>query len=134
MQLYTKAYELFKKHSPQANGHGQGRLTLRIAGRIATTYYAAGKFDMAVRFFERIAKTYRRERWGTLLRPLLATWYKCAQQLGDVELSVRLLVEMLAHGTSYPLVVWIVVSDDREVQVQMTTKTIQLCRKTFLPC
>ena len=66
---------------------------------------------MAVRFFERIAKTYRRERWGTLLRPLLTTWYKCAQQLGDVELSVRLLVEMLAHGTP-PLPVWIVVADD----------------------
>ena len=67
---------------------------------------------MAVRFFERIAKTYRRERWGTLLRPLLTTWYKCAQQLGDVELSVRLLVEMLAHGTpSSP--VWIVVADDQ---------------------
>jgi hypothetical protein len=98
VELYTKAYELFKKHSPLSNRHGQGRLTLRIAGRIATTYYAAGKFDMAVRFFERIAKTYRRERWGTLLRPLLTTWYKCAQQLGDVELSVRILVEMLAHG------------------------------------
>ena len=54
---------------------------------------------MAVRFFERIAKTYRRERWGTLLRPLLTTWYRCAQRLGDVELSVRILVEMLAHGT-----------------------------------
>ena len=98
-QLYTKAYELFKKHSPLTNGHGQGRLTLRVAGRIAATYHAAGKFDMAVRFFERIAKTYRRERWGTMLRPLLTTWYKCAQRLGDVELSVRILVEMLAHGT-----------------------------------
>ncbi|KAI9441462.1 Foie gras liver health family 1-domain-containing protein [Lactarius indigo] len=99
LELYTKAYELFKKHSPLSNGNGQGRLTLRVAGRIAGTYYAAGKFDMAVRFFERIAKTYRRERWGTTLRPLLATWYKCAQRLGNVELSVKILVEMLAHGS-----------------------------------
>ncbi|KAH9072843.1 Gryzun, putative trafficking through golgi-domain-containing protein [Lactarius deliciosus] len=99
LELYTKAYELFKKHSPLSNGNGQGRLTLRVAGRIAGTYYAAGKFDMAVRFFERIAKTYRRERWGATLRPLLATWYKCAQRLGDVELSVKILVEMLAHGS-----------------------------------
>ena len=88
---------------------------------------------MAVRFFERIAKTYRRERWGTLLRPLLATWYKCAQQLGDVELSIRILVEMLAHGTPFPFC-WILVAEDREVQVLMTTKTKQLCRRTFLPC
>jgi hypothetical protein len=51
-------------------------------------------------FFERIAKTYRREKWNDLLRPLLATWYACAQQLGDVELSIRLLIEMMGHGNS----------------------------------
>lgn len=51
-----------------------------------------------VRFFERIAKTYRRENWDVMLKPLLQTWYACAQQLGDVELSVQLLIEMLAHG------------------------------------
>ena len=50
------------------------------------------------RFFERIAKTYRREKWNDLLRPLLATWYACAQQLGDVELGIRLLLEMMGHG------------------------------------
>ncbi|KAI0050806.1 hypothetical protein FA95DRAFT_1676484 [Auriscalpium vulgare] len=98
LELYTKSYELFKTHSVVSNGQGQGRLTLRIAYRIAQTYYASGKFDMAVRFFERIARTYRREKWGVMLKPLLATWYACAQQLGDVELSVRLLVEMLGHG------------------------------------
>lgn len=68
---------------------------------------------MAVRFFERIAKTYRRERWGAMLRSLLTTWYKCAQQLGDVELSVRILVEMLAHGIPCPLVVRTVVTDNK---------------------
>ena len=50
------------------------------------------------RFFERIARTYRREKWYSMLRPLLSTWYTCAQQLGDVELSICLLVEMLGHG------------------------------------
>ncbi|KAJ7503038.1 Foie gras liver health family 1-domain-containing protein [Mycena galericulata] len=99
LELYTKAYELFKKYAP-ANTHNQnqGRLTLWIAYRIGQTYYESGKFDMAVRFFERIAKSYRREKWGLLLRPLLATWYACAQRLGDVELSISLLVEMLGYG------------------------------------
>jgi hypothetical protein len=116
-QLYTKSYELFKKHttSPSPNTT-QGRLTLWIAYRIAQTYYDSGKFDMAVRFvvdstdelpssmsssssfFERIAKTYHREKWYSMLRPLLSTWYACAQQLGDVELSVKLLVEQLGQG------------------------------------
>ena len=47
-ELYTKSYELFKKHSP-ANAQGTGRLILRIALRIAQTYHDAGKFDMAVK-------------------------------------------------------------------------------------
>lgn len=50
------------------------------------------------RFFERIAKTYRREQWSTMLGPLLRKWYACAQQLGDVELSIKLLVELLISG------------------------------------
>jgi hypothetical protein len=111
------------------------RLTLRIAGRIATAYYAAGKFDMAVRFFERIAKTYRRERWGTMLRPLLTTWYKCAQRLGDVELSVRILVDASAWYAPISLFVQIIVADEvGKVQVQMTMKTIWHYRRIFLPC
>ncbi|KAF9809102.1 hypothetical protein IEO21_07571 [Rhodonia placenta] len=96
-QLYTRSYELFKAFSP-SNTQGHSRLTLWIAYCIAQTYYESGKFDMAVRFFERIAKTYRREKWGSLLQPLLTAWYSCAQQMGDMELSVRLLFEMLGHG------------------------------------
>ncbi|KAF7321602.1 hypothetical protein MKEN_00681300 [Mycena kentingensis (nom. inval.)] len=99
LELYTKAYELFKKYAPAKTQHQtQSRLTLWIAYRIGQTYYESGKYDMAVRFFERIAKSYRRERWKLLLQPLLSTWYKCAQQMGDVELSIRLLVEMLGYG------------------------------------
>ena len=113
LELYTRAYELFKKYSP-TNTQNLGRQTLWIAYRIAQTYYESGKFDMAARyahpyhytpkltlrtrFFERIAKTYRREKWDTMLVPLLSTWYKCAQQLGDMELGVQLLFELLAHG------------------------------------
>ena len=62
------------------------------------------------RFLERIAKTYRRERWESILHPLLSQWYMSAQKMGGVDLSVKLLVEMLGHGTplamqdvSYPL-------------------------------
>ncbi|KAH7883282.1 Gryzun, putative trafficking through golgi-domain-containing protein [Phlebopus sp. FC_14] len=95
LELYTKSYELFRTYNSTAS---QGRLTLWIACRIAHTYYESGKFDMAVRFYERIAKTYRREKWNAMLRPLFSTWYVCAQKLGDVELIVRLLVEMIGYG------------------------------------
>ena len=85
-----------------------------IACRIAQTYYQSGKFELAIRyahldclswsklmghrFFERIAKTYRREKWNVMLRPLFPTWYTCAKKLGDVEMTVRLLVEMIGYG------------------------------------
>ncbi|KAF5354759.1 hypothetical protein D9756_005506 [Leucocoprinus leucothites] len=98
LELYTKAYELFKKYNPgDTTNNGQGRLTLWIAYRIAQTYCDSGQYEMAIRFFERIAKTYRREHWGSMLRPLLTTWYSCAKQLDDVELSIRLLFEMMGH-------------------------------------
>lgn len=95
LELYTKSYELFKKHSSTTS---QGRLTLWIAYRIARTYYESEKFDVAIRFFERIAKTYRREKWKHMLRPLLSTWYACAQKLNDVELMATLLVEMIGYA------------------------------------
>ncbi|KAG1830148.1 Gryzun, putative trafficking through golgi-domain-containing protein [Suillus variegatus] len=95
LELYTKSYEVFKKHSSTTS---QGRLTLWIAYRIAHTYYESEKFDVAVRFFERIAKTYRREKWKHMLRPLLSTWYACAQKLSDVELMATLLVEMIGYA------------------------------------
>ncbi|KAG5219790.1 Trafficking protein particle complex [Salix suchowensis] len=91
-QLYTKSYELFKKYATSAStpkAQSQGRLTLWIAYRIAQTYYDSGKFDMAVR-----------EKWGSMLRPLLSTWYSCAQRLEDVELSVKLLVEMMGYDVA----------------------------------
>ncbi|KAG0708617.1 Gryzun, putative trafficking through golgi-domain-containing protein [Suillus ampliporus] len=95
LELYTKSYEVFKKYNSTTS---QGRLTLWIAYRIAYTYYESEKFDVAVRFFERIAKTYRKERWNEMLRPLLSTWYACAQKLSDVELMVTLLVEMISYA------------------------------------
>jgi hypothetical protein len=95
LELYTKSYEVFKKYNSATS---QGRLTLWIAYRIAHTYYESEKFDVAIRFFERIAKTYRREKWKHMLRPLLSTWYSCAQKLGDVELMATLLVEMIGYA------------------------------------
>ncbi|KAH7329744.1 Foie gras liver health family 1-domain-containing protein [Rhizoctonia solani] len=93
VELYTKAYETFKHQKA-----GQTRLTYYIAYRIAETHYESGKFDLAVKFFERIARTYRTERWAELLRPALTLWYDCAKHLSDIELSLRVLAEMLVPG------------------------------------
>lgn len=95
IELFTKAYELFKRFRS-----GQSRQTFYIAYRIAETYHSAGNYESAIRFFERIAKTYRREQWGTMLHSILLMWYDCARHLSDVELTVRLLFELLAPGVA----------------------------------
>lgn len=71
--------------------------------RVGDSVRTPGFFPLEVkpmgnRFFERIAKTYRREKWNAILRPLFPTWYACAKKLGDVELTVKLLVEMIGYG------------------------------------
>ena len=93
LELFSKAYELFKKHAPSTSG--QSRLTFFIALQIATAYHESGKDELAVKFFERIAKTYRRERWKSLLRPLLRMWCESARRLGAVESCLILMIEML---------------------------------------
>lgn len=54
--------------------------------------------DILARFFERIAKTYRREKWSWMLRPLLVSWYACAKEIDAVDLSAKLLLEMISYG------------------------------------
>ncbi|KAG9008676.1 hypothetical protein FRB90_008778 [Tulasnella sp. 427] len=95
IELFTKAYELFKRYRS-----GQSRQTFYIAYRIAETYHGSGNYESAIRFFERIAKTYRREHWGSMLHSILLMWYDCARHLKDVELTVRLLYELLAPGVT----------------------------------
>jgi len=90
LELYSKAYEQFKRYAA-----GQSRLTFFIAVQIATTYHASGKHDLAVKFFERIVKVYHKERWPTMLRPLLAMWYDSARSLGNTETCIRLLFERM---------------------------------------
>jgi len=96
LELFSKAYELFKKHAPSTSS--QSRLTFFIALQIATAYHESGKDDLAVKFFERITKTYRKERWKSLLRPGLKMWCESARRLGAVESCLILMIEMLGLG------------------------------------
>ena len=93
LELFSKAYELFKQHAPSTPG--QSRLTFFIALQIATAYHESGKDELAVKFFERITKTYRRERWKSLLGPVLRMWCESARRLGAVESCLVLMIEML---------------------------------------
>ncbi|KAI9016573.1 Gryzun, putative trafficking through golgi-domain-containing protein [Phycomyces nitens] len=90
IELLTKSYEQFKKYR-------NGRMTLYLAAEIAGTYYETGKFEMALKFFERIGKTYRKENWHMVLTSILRWSLRCAKELGSWERAVECLVELIAE-------------------------------------
>ncbi|ORX60381.1 hypothetical protein DM01DRAFT_1380727 [Hesseltinella vesiculosa] len=89
IELLTKSYEQFKQYH-------NSRMTLYLAAEIAGTYYETGKFEMALKFFERIGKTYRKERWHTILTSILRWSLRCAKELGLWERTIECLIELLA--------------------------------------
>lgn len=89
IELLTKSYEQFKRYR-------NGRMTLYLAAEIAGTYYETGKFEMALKFFERIGKTYRKEKWHMVLTSILRWSLRCAKELGSSEKAVECLVELMS--------------------------------------
>lgn len=89
IELLTKSYEQFKRYR-------NGRMTLYLAAEIAGTYYETGKFEMAIKFFERIGKTYRKEKWHMVLTSILRWSLRCAKELGSWERAIECLVELLS--------------------------------------
>ncbi|KAJ3342636.1 hypothetical protein HDU93_001616 [Gonapodya sp. JEL0774] len=97
IELLTKAYEQYKKLR-------SGRTTLWLAGEIARTYAEGGKWEMALRFFDRISKTYRKEKWNTILKSILAWSLRCAREVGDTDKVISLVVELMSSDlTSDPV-------------------------------
>ncbi|KAI9492284.1 Gryzun, putative trafficking through golgi-domain-containing protein [Zychaea mexicana] len=89
IELLTKSYEQFKKYR-------NGRMTLYLAAEIAGTYYEAGKFEMALKFFEPIGKTYRKENWNMILTSILRWSLRCAKELKSWERALECLVELMS--------------------------------------
>ncbi|KAJ1960961.1 hypothetical protein IWQ62_004032, partial [Dispira parvispora] len=93
INLLTHAYELFRQYR-------NVRYTLYMASEIAETYFEWGKYDTAAKFFERIAKTYRREQWATILSSTLRWSLHCAVETDAWASVAKLLVELLAPNLS----------------------------------
>ena len=90
IELLTKSYEQFKRYR-------NGRMTLYLAAEIAGTYYETGKYDMAIKFFERIGKTYRKEKWHMVLTSILRWSLRCAKELGSWAKAVECLFELMSE-------------------------------------
>jgi hypothetical protein len=90
IELLTKSYEQFKKYK-------SGRMTLFLASEIARVYQFSGKHEMALKFFERIGRTYRKENWPAVIKSLLTQSVECGKVLGRRENVVEFLVELLSE-------------------------------------
>ncbi|KAF0525068.1 Gryzun, putative trafficking through golgi-domain-containing protein [Gigaspora margarita] len=89
IELLTKSYEQFKKYKG-------GRMTLYLASEIAGAHYEAENYVMALKFYERIAKKYRKEGWHTILESILNCSLKCAKESGTWDNVVEYLIELLS--------------------------------------
>ncbi|RCI01137.1 hypothetical protein CU098_002795 [Rhizopus stolonifer] len=89
IELLTKSYEQFKRYR-------NSRMTLYLAAEIAGTYYETGKFEMAIKFFERIGKTYRKEKWHMVLTSILRWSLRCAKELSSWSRAIECLVELMS--------------------------------------
>ncbi|CAG8498132.1 7467_t:CDS:10 [Ambispora gerdemannii] len=116
IELLTKSYEQFKKYK-------SGRMTLHLASEIASTYFESGKYEMALKFFERIAKTYRKEIWHSILESILRLSLKCARDLGAWENVVEYLIELLSDR----------ISQTHEKRVEIQNQLINILYKNEIP-
>ncbi|KAF6766968.1 protein of unknown function DUF1683, C-terminal [Kalmanozyma brasiliensis GHG001] len=87
-EALTKAYDAFKRGRMH-------RHALFIAAKIATAYDEGGQDEMALKFLERILKSYAKEGWGEVRRALVEVAIEAAVRAGDRASVVRLLVETL---------------------------------------
>jgi hypothetical protein len=106
IELLTKAYECFKRYKA-------ARTSLAVVALIAASQLQAQKHDVAlkwailtaiettnhlIRFYERMVKTYRPERWRTLLNPILRQALACAEATGDAAALFATRFELLSNG------------------------------------
>ncbi|KAM0752891.1 hypothetical protein T439DRAFT_323501 [Meredithblackwellia eburnea MCA 4105] len=96
IDLYTKSYEYFKAHKTS-------RLSLFIASQIALTHFQAGNHEMALKFNERISRTYRRERWRDIVDSLAEISRVSALAVGDYPTAIRSLLGLLAPDSRISL-------------------------------
>ncbi|KAI8970457.1 Gryzun, putative trafficking through golgi-domain-containing protein [Mycotypha africana] len=108
VELLTKSCEQFKRYR-------NGRMTLYLAAEIAGTYYETGRYEMALKFFERIGKTYRKEKWHMVSTSILRWSLRCAKELEYWEKAVECLVELMCDDLP------MVETKRQDIQKELTT-------------
>ncbi|UZJ54555.1 hypothetical protein CBS101457_003875 [Exobasidium rhododendri] len=89
IEVFTKAHEVFKRQDLQ-------RQSLLVASKIAYAYVEGNQYEMALRFLERIVKSYRADGWPVQVRSLLLLTLECARESKNVESQGRALWLLLS--------------------------------------
>jgi hypothetical protein len=71
-------------------------MTLFVAKEIARAYEQDSKHEVAFRFYERIAKSYRKDKWNDMLACICAQMAECATKLNQAQAVFESLFEQLA--------------------------------------
>ena len=78
LDTLTKAYESFHKRHPSP------RMLLYVAYYVGKTYLAMGEWEIAIRFFEKILRTYRSEKWSSLLTEIWLLFRETSRSLPNL--------------------------------------------------
>eukprot|EP01132_Coremiostelium_polycephalum_P010272 gene10272-12599_t len=93
IELLTKAYE-------QASLSGNFRILSFTESLIASEYFTSKQYDLALKFYNKNAFTYRRERWWTLLTHSLSMILKCVHNLGLTTNYIAFVLDYLSPDLS----------------------------------
>ncbi|GEM06476.1 glutathione transferase omega-1 [Rhodotorula toruloides] len=88
IELFTKAYEFYKVHKAK-------NMTYAIAHQIALAHLEAGKLDMALKFHDRIAKSYRQGKYDDVLADILLRIFEAAKGVQDWNAAVKAGIELM---------------------------------------
>ncbi|GAK66435.1 glutathione transferase omega-1 [Moesziomyces antarcticus] len=87
-ETLTKAYDAFKRAR-------QHRAALLVAARIATTYHDGAQHTMALKFLERILRSYTKDDVHDVRAALVEIAADAAVAAGDSTAALKMLIEML---------------------------------------
>ncbi|GAA94378.1 uncharacterized protein L969DRAFT_96482 [Mixia osmundae IAM 14324] len=99
IDLLSKAYEIFKRQR-------SNRLSLYIAGQIARVHDESDNAEMALRFHERIAKHYRKDRWLDMMSNVAQSAKLNARDTNDAGAFAFATAEAAIRSCERPAAEW----------------------------
>jgi hypothetical protein len=88
IDLLSKAHDVFKNQKAI-------RMSLFLASEIARVYQDTNQHELALKYYDKVASTYRNEKWFGLLGNIRQRMKSCALTTGNAQLVIDSLVELM---------------------------------------